>query len=123
LAQPINFNQTHPIQSKWNLGFSSASSAMVPRILPLLQTPLKATWNVAGKLTETSYWPALDSSNKIVLFLVPGNPGLVDYYTTFCEAIHRTVSDAGNLSLEILAGNTTLTKTIVSEQQIDSSTC
>lgn len=105
------------------IGISSASSAMVPGILPLLQTPLKATWNVTGNLTETSYWPALDSSNKIVLFLVPGNPGLVDYYTTFCEAIHRTVSDAGNLSLEILAGNTTLTKTIVSEQQIDSSTC
>lgn len=77
---------------------------MVPRILPLLQTPLKAIWNVAGKLTETAYWPASSGGKKIVLLLIPGNPGLVDYYSTFCEAVHQTISDTPNVSLDIVAG-------------------
>lgn len=76
---------------------------MATRMLPLLQTPLKATWNVAGKLTETSYWPALSDGQKTVVLLIPGNPGLVDYYTTFCEAIHDALSHS-SLSLDIIAG-------------------
>ncbi|KAI8576325.1 hypothetical protein K450DRAFT_257222 [Umbelopsis ramanniana AG] len=75
---------------------------MATRILPLLQTPLKATWNVAGKLTDTSYWPAFHDGKKVVVLLVPGNPGLVDYYTTFCEEIHDALSHS-SLSLDIIA--------------------
>jgi hypothetical protein len=70
----------------------------------LLQTPLKAIWDVAGKLTDTSYWPASKTGKKIVLMLIPGNPGLVDYYNTFCEDIHNTISNSSDISLEIIAG-------------------
>lgn len=36
--------------------------------------------------------------------LIPGNPGLVDYYDNFCEVIHKNLADNAELSLEIIAG-------------------
>lgn len=77
---------------------------MTQKLLPLLQTPLKAVWNVAGNLTDTCYWPSANAGKKIVLMLIPGNPGLVDYYDNFCEVIHKNLADNSDLSLEIIAG-------------------
>ncbi|KAI9030027.1 hypothetical protein CLU79DRAFT_733745 [Phycomyces nitens] len=55
-------------------------------------TPLRAVWNVNNDPTETLWWPVKESSKndyKIVLFFIPGNPGLVEYYTQFLEDIYQ----------------------------------
>lgn len=67
----------------------------------LLRTPLRAVWEVAGYQTETLLWPA-SAKEKTILLFIPGNPGLVEYYTGFLQGIYETV--ASN-SLEIIGGN------------------
>ncbi|RUS19281.1 hypothetical protein BC937DRAFT_87726 [Endogone sp. FLAS-F59071] len=55
----------------------------------LFTTPLRSTWNVRGNLTETLWWPANESApRKIVLFMIPGNPGLIEYYANFLQEIY-----------------------------------
>ena len=80
--------------------------------LPLqLKTPLRSYWSVAGNDTETLWWPVkqnVSNEKKKILFFIPGNPGLVEYYTDFLEEIHRNVT----FPLEIFAG-----KVMVSEKR------
>lgn len=66
----------------------------------LLRTPLRAVWEVAGYQTETLLWPATTQKKTILLF-IPGNPGLVEYYTSFLERIHKAIASP---SLEIIGG-------------------
>ncbi|RUP49115.1 hypothetical protein BC936DRAFT_143265 [Jimgerdemannia flammicorona] len=55
----------------------------------LFNTPLRSTWDVRGDLTETLWWPAKGTGpSKTVLFMVPGNPGLVEYYENFLQEIY-----------------------------------
>ncbi|KAI7864106.1 hypothetical protein BDF14DRAFT_1837334 [Spinellus fusiger] len=58
----------------------------------LLCTPLRSVWKVQGNPTETLWWPAKNPTKgqKTVLFFVPGNPGLVEYYTRFLEEIYSS---------------------------------
>lgn len=67
----------------------------------LLRTPLRAVWDVAGYQTETLLWPA-STKEKTVLLFIPGNPGLVEYYTGFLQGIYEKVAST---SLEIIGGN------------------
>ncbi|KAI7889701.1 uncharacterized protein EV154DRAFT_513811 [Mucor mucedo] len=57
----------------------------------LLRTPLRAVWDVAGYQTETLLWPASASKPKTILLFIPGNPGLVEYYTSFLEGIYQAI--------------------------------
>ncbi|KAI8074911.1 hypothetical protein BC940DRAFT_230494 [Gongronella butleri] len=62
-------------------------------------TPLRTVWNVASHPTESLWWPAKSTQQpKTVLFFVCGNPGLVEYYTSFLQAIHQ----AAKPTLEIV---------------------
>ncbi|KAI9496891.1 hypothetical protein BDB00DRAFT_807703 [Zychaea mexicana] len=74
------------------------------RLVSSLKTPLRSRWSVAGNDTETLWWPVrnatcLEKKKKKVLLFIPGNPGLVEYYTDFLEEIHQNAS----LPLEIFA--------------------
>jgi hypothetical protein len=67
----------------------------------MLRTPLRAVWDIVGYPTETIFWPAQKQNvKKTILFFIPGNPGLVEYYTPFLESIYKNTS-----SLEIVGGN------------------
>lgn len=68
----------------------------------LLRNPLRAVWDVSGYPTETLLWPATNiEKRKTILFFIPGNPGLVEYYTSFLQGIHKTISSP---SFEIIGG-------------------
>lgn len=67
----------------------------------LLRTPLRAVWDVAGYQTETLLWPA-SSTKKTILLFIPGNPGLVEYYTSFLQGIYKAIPSP---SFEIVGGN------------------
>ena len=72
----------------------------------LIRTPLRAVWDVAGYQTETLIWPA-STAKKTVLVFIPGNPGLVEYYTSFLQGIYQAIASP---SFEIIGGkNSTFT--------------
>jgi len=50
-------------------------------------------------LSHTLWWPSSAKSTSTLLIFVPGNPGLVDFYTPFLTAIHAKTDQ----SLPILA--------------------
>ncbi|ORX55105.1 alpha/beta-hydrolase [Hesseltinella vesiculosa] len=57
----------------------------------LFTTPLRTVWNVDSHKTESLWWPAQSTQQpKTVLFFICGNPGLIEYYTHFLQAIHQT---------------------------------
>lgn len=64
--------------------------------------PLRAVWDVKGYPTETLLWPAKNNTNKTVLFFIPGNPGLVEYYAPFLDNIYQNLQSP---LLEIIGGN------------------
>ncbi|CAG8684271.1 38564_t:CDS:2 [Gigaspora margarita] len=56
--------------------------------------PLKTTLDVSGTLTETLWFPADKQTKKSprnnwVFFIIPGNPGVIDYYTNFLTTIYE----------------------------------
>ncbi|KAG9295390.1 hypothetical protein G9A89_013419 [Geosiphon pyriformis] len=67
------------------------STSAFPSISSDIQeTPIRITWNVFGDLTETLFWPATNiTEEKIVLFMIPGNPGAIDYYIPFLSTIYK----------------------------------
>ncbi|CAO3674135.1 unnamed protein product [Rhizopus microsporus] len=62
--------------------------------------PLRAVWDVKGYPTETLLWPAKNNTNKTVLFFIPGNPGLVEYYAPFLRTFTKTCNHHFLKSLE-----------------------
>ncbi|KAG1169127.1 hypothetical protein G6F71_008639 [Rhizopus microsporus] len=56
-----------------------------------IRYPLRAVWDVKGYPTETLLWPAKNNTNKTVLFFIPGNPGLVEYYAPFLDNIYQNL--------------------------------
>ncbi|KAJ1873783.1 hypothetical protein LPJ55_002018 [Coemansia sp. RSA 990] len=50
--------------------------------------PLRTSWLVSGELRETLYWPCRSRQARAVILMIPGNPGLADFYIDFCTAIH-----------------------------------
>ncbi|KAI8982153.1 hypothetical protein BDF20DRAFT_818806 [Mycotypha africana] len=69
----------------------------------LLQNTLRTVWDVAGYPTETLLWPATQCTDKkTILLFIPGNPGLVEYYTSFLHGLHKLVASP---SFEIIGGN------------------
>ncbi|KAG0050103.1 hypothetical protein BGZ83_005096 [Gryganskiella cystojenkinii] len=66
----------------------------------LFKSPITAIWNVQGENVPTLWWPAkvpeqsAKGSEKpeprTVLFMIPGNPGLIDYYTPFLQTVYDT---------------------------------
>ncbi|KAJ2777794.1 hypothetical protein GGI15_004394 [Coemansia interrupta] len=51
--------------------------------------PLRTSWPVAGELRETIFWPSQSGAPQAVMFVIPGNPGLVDFYIDFCSLLHK----------------------------------
>ncbi|KAF9432878.1 hypothetical protein BGZ76_010187 [Entomortierella beljakovae] len=74
----------------------------LPSISPatLFKSPVRAIWNVQGENIPTLWWPAKgqishskgpdEQSHHTVLFMIPGNPGLIDYYIPFLQTVHDT---------------------------------
>ncbi|KAF9372402.1 hypothetical protein CPB97_001281 [Podila verticillata] len=59
----------------------------------LFKNPIRAIWNIQGENVPTLWWPSRDldpSQPRTVLLMIPGNPGLIDYYTPFLQTIHDT---------------------------------
>ncbi|KAG0032301.1 hypothetical protein BGZ81_011174 [Podila clonocystis] len=59
----------------------------------LFKNPIRAIWNVQGENVPTLWWPSRDldsSQTRTVLLMIPGNPGLIDYYITFLQTVHDT---------------------------------
>ncbi|KAG0248349.1 hypothetical protein BG011_000173 [Mortierella polycephala] len=65
----------------------------------LFSSPVRAIWNVQGENVPTLWWPAKGQlpsskdanegeSHHTVLFMLPGNPGLIDYYIPFLQTVH-----------------------------------
>src|SRR5690554_6815178 len=70
-----------------------ATMTTTPAVNPatLFSSPVRAIWNVQGENVPTLWWPAKGQlpsskdanegeSHHTVLFMLPGNPGLIDYY-------------------------------------------
>ncbi|KAJ2724021.1 hypothetical protein GGI07_002226 [Coemansia sp. Benny D115] len=57
--------------------------------------PLHTSWTVGGALRETLFWPNSQGLRppRAVLLVIPGNPGLVDFYIDFCTILHKKFSD------------------------------
>ncbi|KAJ2155996.1 hypothetical protein GGF46_005479 [Coemansia sp. RSA 552] len=53
-----------------------------------VKLPLRTAWNVDNELRETLFWPCRSGTVKAVILLLPGNPGVADYYLDFCSVIH-----------------------------------
>ncbi|KAI8322990.1 alpha/beta-hydrolase [Martensiomyces pterosporus] len=60
--------------------------------------PQRVAWPVAGELRETLFWPCRGAKPGAVLLLVPGNPGLIDFYIDFAATVHKAHGD----SMEII---------------------
>ncbi|KAG0092325.1 hypothetical protein BGZ92_010202 [Podila epicladia] len=59
----------------------------------LFKNPIRAIWNIQGENVPTLWWPSRDldpSQTRTVLLMIPGNPGLIDYYTPFLQTVHDT---------------------------------
>jgi hypothetical protein len=74
-------------------------------ISSLFEKPLRTSWNVKGDLTETLWWPVDKAKHEpgkgaLVFFMIPGNPGVIDYYTPFLS----TISDELDGRVEIVGG-------------------
>ncbi|KAG0313172.1 hypothetical protein BGZ97_010465 [Linnemannia gamsii] len=65
----------------------------------LFKSPVRAIWNVQGENVPTLWWPAkgqlttkspkgTEQPVHTVLFMIPGNPGLIDYYIPFLQTVH-----------------------------------
>ncbi|RIA98579.1 hypothetical protein C1645_731627 [Glomus cerebriforme] len=50
--------------------------------------PLKLFLQVEEHLTETLWWPSKNNDENLILFVIPGNPGVVDYYAEFLNTVH-----------------------------------
>ncbi|KAJ1910604.1 hypothetical protein H4219_006170 [Mycoemilia scoparia] len=61
-------------------------------ILPSIPTPLRATLEKNGWCTDTLVWPARVSA-KTILIMVPGSPGLSDFYIKFLNLIYKDNED------------------------------
>ncbi|KAJ1647286.1 hypothetical protein J3B02_005665 [Coemansia erecta] len=56
--------------------------------------PQRTCWTVGGELRETLFWPNQSTvPPKAVMLLIPGNPGLVDFYVDFCTTLHKEFPD------------------------------
>ncbi|KAF9113421.1 hypothetical protein BGX27_001596 [Mortierella sp. AM989] len=68
-------------------------SSSLPNPATLFKGPLHAIWNVQGENVPTLWWPAKslpEEQGHTVLFMLPGNPGLIDYYIPFLQTVHDT---------------------------------
>ncbi|PVU92539.1 hypothetical protein BB559_003675 [Furculomyces boomerangus] len=57
-----------------------------------LSAPYRRSFNVNGTLSEALLWPA-KLPPRIVLLMIPGNPGLIAFYSEFLSAIHNQNPD------------------------------
>ncbi|KAK9762647.1 hypothetical protein K7432_011427 [Basidiobolus ranarum] len=63
-------------------------------LLKELELPLKATWKIQDNGTEIIWWPARSTKEqKTVLFMVPGNPGVIEFYTPFLNTIYTELNE------------------------------
>ncbi|KAJ2131216.1 hypothetical protein GGH17_003560 [Coemansia sp. RSA 788] len=53
-----------------------------------IKLPWRTSWEVSGELRETLFWPCQSPPARAILLMIPGNPGLADFYIDFCTSIH-----------------------------------
>ncbi|KAG0238356.1 hypothetical protein BGW42_005589 [Actinomortierella wolfii] len=103
-----NISSSSSTTSTSTLGATTGSPAA-----GLFQGPLRTIWNVQGENVVTLWWPAKDGASqskfvltggsepqqapRTVLFMIPGNPGVIDYYIPFLQIVHDTCN--GNLDI------------------------
>ncbi|KAJ1666847.1 hypothetical protein IW140_002496 [Coemansia sp. RSA 1813] len=54
----------------------------------LISLPQRSSFKVCGELREVLFWPCTSGRPRAVLLLIPGNPGLIDFYIDFCNELH-----------------------------------
>ncbi|KAJ2826194.1 hypothetical protein IWW50_002490, partial [Coemansia erecta] len=55
--------------------------------------PLRTAWDISGAIRETLYWPCSSGKARGVMLMIPGNPGLADFYIDFLKSIHDRFID------------------------------
>ncbi|PVV04000.1 hypothetical protein BB560_001498 [Smittium megazygosporum] len=65
------------------------------RLLPIAG-PWRKTLRLGPELTETLIWPA-KKAPKTVFFMIPGNPGIINFYNEFLSELHS--QDPDNLEI------------------------
>jgi hypothetical protein len=63
--------------------------------------PLKLILQDEQHLTETLWWPSKSNDENYILFVIPGNPGVIDYYVEFLSTVH---SELGK-KIDIVGGS------------------
>ncbi|KAJ1733383.1 hypothetical protein LPJ61_001582 [Coemansia biformis] len=53
-----------------------------------VELPLRTCWTVGGEQRETLFWPCRSGTARAVVLMIPGSPGLADFYVDFCTIIH-----------------------------------
>ncbi|KAJ2694577.1 hypothetical protein GGH99_000602 [Coemansia sp. RSA 1285] len=54
----------------------------------LVSLPQRSSWTVCGEVREVLFWPCTGIRPRAVLLMIPGNPGLIDFYIDFCNELH-----------------------------------
>jgi hypothetical protein len=66
--------------------------------------PKREVWEVAGASTRLLNWsrtrPKTTGTVPVLLLMVPGNPGVIEYYETFLNEVHRRCDG----SVEVMGG-------------------
>jgi hypothetical protein len=50
--------------------------------------PLKLILQDEQHSTETLWWPSKNNDENYILVVIPGNPGVIDYYVEFLSTVH-----------------------------------
>jgi len=69
---------------------------------PFIRSIFKHSEKLVGDVVETLYWPSkndtseANADNRVVLLLIPGNPGLVDFYIPFLNNLHQRINETSS---------------------------
>ena len=54
----------------------------------ILRGPRRDFFDVDGAITLMLRWTALPTNTKTLIFMIPGNPGVIDYYQEFLQCLY-----------------------------------
>ena len=70
---------------------------------------LKLILQVEEHLTETLWWPSKNNDENLILLVIPGNPGVIDYYNEFLNTVHdeleKKIDIVGGSYIKIISEN------------------
>ncbi|KAJ2774868.1 hypothetical protein IWQ57_000629 [Coemansia nantahalensis] len=58
-----------------------------------VEQPLRTAWTVGGEVRETLFWACTSGAARAVVLMIPGSPGVADFYIDFCSAVHAQFAE------------------------------